>query len=86
MGFESLRPSHSLAPLALTGARPWHDPSSHAGQPEGPVADDLKVSDPHDDDHERVPLFGTWRRIYVAVLLNLAVMMVLLYLFSRWPY
>ncbi len=33
-----------------------------------------------------MPLFGTWRRIYAAVLLNLAVMLVLLYLFSRWPY
>jgi hypothetical protein len=33
-----------------------------------------------------VPVFGTWPRIYAAVLLNLAVMMVLLYLFSRWRY
>jgi hypothetical protein len=65
---------------------PWHDPSRQAGLPEGSLADDQRESDPHDDEHQPVPLFGTWRRIYAAVLLNLAVMLVLLYLFSRWPY
>lgn len=37
-------------------------------------------------DDETVPVFGTWRRIYAAVLLNAALVMGLLYLFSRWPY
>ena len=35
---------------------------------------------------ESVPIFGTWRRIYTAVVLvNLAAML-LVYLFSRFPY
>jgi hypothetical protein len=38
------------------------------------------------DDDERVPLFGTWTRIYVAVIANLLLMMAALLLFSRWPY
>jgi hypothetical protein len=43
------------------------------------------VNQPPDDD-ERVPLFGTWTRIYVAVLVNLLVVMAALLVFSRWPY
>ena len=38
------------------------------------------------DDDEPVPVFGTWTRIYAAVLLNLLAMMALLLAFSRWPY
>jgi hypothetical protein len=38
------------------------------------------------DDDERVPVFGTWTRIYVAVLVNLLLMMGALLVFSRWPY
>lgn len=37
-------------------------------------------------DDERVPLFGTWTRIYAAVLLNLALLLAALFAFSRWPY
>jgi hypothetical protein len=37
-------------------------------------------------DDERVPVFGTWTRIYVAVLVNLALLMAALFVFSRWPY
>ena len=37
-------------------------------------------------DDERVPLFGTWPRIYAAVVLNALLIMALLALFSRWPY
>lgn len=37
-------------------------------------------------DDERVPLFGTWRRIYAAVVLNALVVMALIALFSWWPY
>jgi hypothetical protein len=54
------------------------------GLPEGPLADDQRAHP--DDDEGPVPVFGTWRRIYVAVLLNLLLMMGLLLLFSRWPY
>lgn len=38
------------------------------------------------DEHERVPIFGTWRRIYVAVLLNALLVMALVAAFSaaRW--
>jgi len=37
-------------------------------------------------DEERVPLFGTWTRIYVTVIVNALAMMVLAFLFSRWAY
>jgi hypothetical protein len=43
------------------------------------------MSDPEPDD-ERVPLFGTWPRIYAAVVLNALLLMALLALFSRWPF
>lgn len=38
------------------------------------------------DEHERVPIFGTWRRIYVAVLVNALLVMALVAAFSagRW--
>lgn len=38
------------------------------------------------DDTERVPVFGTWRRIYLAVLLNALLVMALVAAFSagRW--
>ncbi len=37
-------------------------------------------------DDERVPVFGTWPRIYAAVILNALVVMILVWLFSRWPF
>jgi len=40
--------------------------------------------DPRPDD--RVPLFGTWRVIYVAVAVSALAVMALLALFSRWPF
>jgi hypothetical protein len=41
---------------------------------------------PDADDEERVPLFGTWRAIYVAVLATEAVMILGVALFqaARW--
>lgn len=42
--------------------------------------------DQQPEDDERVPLFGTWNRIYLAVLVNLLLMMGALLAFSRWPY
>ena len=38
------------------------------------------------EDDEAVPLFGTWARIYAAVLVWLAVVMAGIALFSRWPF
>ena len=38
------------------------------------------------DDERRVPFFGTWSRIYGAVVVSALLVMVLLTLFSRWPY
>jgi hypothetical protein len=38
------------------------------------------------DDGGPVPLFGTWPRIYGAVVICALVVMALLGLFSRWPY
>jgi hypothetical protein len=35
---------------------------------------------------EPPPVFGTWRRIYAAVLLNALLVMALVYVFSRWRY
>ena len=35
---------------------------------------------------ERVPVFGTWPRIYAAVIVNALVIMALVTLFSRWRY
>jgi hypothetical protein len=40
----------------------------------------------NDDEAERVPIFGTWPRIYAAVVLSAVVVMALVYLFSVWPY
>ena len=37
-------------------------------------------------DPERVPIFGTWRRIYAAVILVAVAVMGLIALFSGWPY
>jgi hypothetical protein len=41
---------------------------------------------PHRHDDDRVPLFGTWTAIYGAVIGCAVVVMVLLALFSRWPF
>ena len=37
-------------------------------------------------DDERVPVFRTWTRIYVAVAVSAFLVMGLLALFARWPY
>jgi hypothetical protein len=41
---------------------------------------------PRPDDEGRVPLFGTWPRIYAAVIVSAIVVMSLLAVFSRWPF
>ena len=38
------------------------------------------------DPDDRVPLFGTWRAIYAAVVVSALAVMALLALFSRWPF
>ena len=42
------------------------------------------AQEPPDDDH--VPIFGSWRAIYTAVLVNAALVMLLIALFSRWSF
>ena len=37
-------------------------------------------------DDDVVPIFGTWPRIYAAVILAALAVMTLIALFSRWPY
>jgi len=37
-------------------------------------------------DTGRVPVFGTWRAIYASVIVANLVVMVLIYIFSRFPY
>jgi len=46
------------------------------------------VAEPREesDDGERVPVFGTWRRIYAAVIAAALLVMGLIAVFSRWPY
>ncbi len=36
-----------------------------------------------DNDVDRPPLFSSWKRLYLAVLLNLAVQVALFYLFRK---
>jgi hypothetical protein len=41
---------------------------------------------PSPDDHDPVPIFGTWRAIYAAVVVCALLVMGLVALFSSWPY
>jgi hypothetical protein len=43
------------------------------------------LPDRHGEDGP-VPLFGTWRAIYTAVVVSALVVMALVALFSRWSY
>jgi hypothetical protein len=45
-----------------------------------------ETGSPERPDDERVPLFGTWRRIHAAVALCALAVMALLALFARWPF
>ena len=40
----------------------------------------------HPADEEPPPVFGTWPRMYAAVLLNALLVMALVFVFSRWRY
>lgn len=35
-------------------------------------------------DQERPPFFSTWRRMYIAVLVNLVLVILLFYIFMIW--
>jgi hypothetical protein len=48
--------------------------------------DRMPATTPVPDDDERVPIFGTWPRIYAAVILCELVSMALIALFSSWNY
>jgi hypothetical protein len=39
-----------------------------------------------DDPEGRVPIFGTWPRIYAAVIVVAVVVMAGISVFSRWPF
>lgn len=41
---------------------------------------------PPTGDDEAVPVFGTWPRIYAAVIVSALVVMGLIGLFSAWPW
>jgi hypothetical protein len=41
---------------------------------------------PTPDDQDPVPIFGTWRAIYTAVIVGAVLVMGLVALFSSWPY
>jgi len=53
-----------------TGTRPMEAP----GRPPSP------------DDQDPVPIFGTWPRIYTAVVVWNLIVMGLVALFQHWPY
>jgi hypothetical protein len=47
----------------------------------------MDPTDPSPDaGDERVPLFGTWRRIYAAVIVCALAVMALVAVFSSFPY
>jgi len=41
---------------------------------------------PEPPNEETVPLFGSWRRAYTAVVVCNLLVLGLLFLFSRWPF
>jgi len=41
---------------------------------------------PSPDDQDPVPIFGTWRGIYTAVIVCALLVMGLVAVFSAWPY
>lgn len=52
----------------------------------GPEEDTMPVNPTAPDDDERVPIFGTWPRIYAAVILCAVAVMGLIAVFSSWKY
>jgi len=52
----------------------------------GPEEDMMPATSAAPDDDERVPIFGTWPRIYAAVILCALAVMGLIAVFSAWKY
>jgi hypothetical protein len=52
----------------------------------GPREDTMPATAAPPEDDERVPIFGTWPRIYAAVILCELAVMALIALFSAWKY
>ncbi|MBI3932306.1 MAG: hypothetical protein HY317_02730 [Acidobacteria bacterium] len=48
--------------------------------------DDQKAGAAPAPEDDPVPVFGTWRRIYAAVIVSALVVMGLVAVFSNWPY
>jgi hypothetical protein len=46
----------------------------------------MPVTSAPPDDDERVPIFGTWPRIYAAVILCELAVMALIAAFSHWKF
>jgi len=46
----------------------------------------MSAPPPPEPSDDRVPLFGSWRAIYAWVAICAIVVMLLLRLFSRWPF
>jgi len=46
----------------------------------------MKSSSDRHDEEGPVPFFRTWPAIYTSVVVSALVVMVLVALFSRWPY
>ena len=46
----------------------------------------MPVTGDDNSDSGRVPVFGTWRAIYASVIVANLVVMVLIYLFSWFPF
>jgi hypothetical protein len=42
--------------------------------------------EPAPPDDDRVPIFGSWARIYAAVIASALLVMALLGVFSMWPF
>lgn len=47
---------------------------------------DMVPTGDDNSDTGRVPIFGTWRAIYASVIVANVLVMILIYLFSRFPY
>jgi hypothetical protein len=50
------------------------------------VIDPPPAGPPDPSDEERVPIFGTWPRIYAAVIAANVAVIALVWAFSLWPW
>ena len=46
----------------------------------------MSVEGDQNSDTGHVPLFGTWRNIYVSVIVTILATIAFVFLFSRFPY